>query len=198
MLARRGSGSAARSVLGGFVKLPSGDDRQSSAEHIYDEHYWDLRDVIAVVDTGAKKIKSRDGMRMTTKTCPANVYGSFVAAAETHVRDAAESIAARDLERLGQVYELDNALFRQVCMKTEPPLDYWSEATAGVFKAVSDLRGEGVSVFAGTDAGPNVHVLCEPRDSAKLIASLGEVHGVREIIHARPGGPTMRSERHLS
>lgn len=197
MLARRGSGSAARSVLGGFVKLARGEDRQSFAIQVYDENHWDLRDIIAVVDPGSKKIRSRDGMRMSTKTCPADIYSGFVAAAENHISDAQEAIASRDLQKLGEVYEFDNAFFREVCMNTEPVLDYWSKSTAEVFNTVSELRSEGVNIFAGTDAGPNVHIFSEPEDTAKLIEALRKQPGVVEVIHAKPGGASIRSDTHL-
>ncbi|MGI0036947.1 MAG: diphosphomevalonate decarboxylase [Nitrososphaera sp.] len=198
LLARRGSGSAARSVLGGFVKLATGSDEQSIAIQISDENHWDLRNVIAVVDPGLKKIKSRDGMRMSTRTCPPDIYSGFVAAADDHVQDAQDAILSRDLAKIGEVYEFDNAFFREVCMNTEPVLDYWSKSTADVFNMVTELRSEGMAIYAGTDAGPNVHILCEPRDTAKLVSSLGKLQGVREIIHAGPGGPSLRSDRHLA
>lgn len=198
VMARRGSGSAARSVLGGFVKLATGNDEQSIAIQISDENHWDLHDVIAVVDPGLKKIKSRDGMRMSTKTCPPDIYSRFVAAAHDHVQDSQDAIASRDLCKLGEVYEFDNAFFREVCLNTEPVLDYWSKATADVFNLVTELRSEGTAVYAGTDAGPNVHILCDPRDVEKVVSSLGRLQGVREVIHAKPGGPSFRTDRHLT
>jgi diphosphomevalonate decarboxylase len=198
IMARRGSGSAARSVLGGFVKLATGSDEQSIAIQISDENHWDLRDVIAVVDPGLKKIKSRDGMRMSTKTCPAEVYSGFVAAAHDHVKSAQEAIIDRNLNKLGEVYEFDNAFFREICMNTEPVLDYWSKSTAEVFNMVTELRSEGLAIYAGTDAGPNVHIFCGPRDAGKVVSSLGKVQGIRETIHARPGGPSLRSNNHLT
>jgi diphosphomevalonate decarboxylase len=197
VMARRGSGSAARSVLGGFVKLVTGTDEQSTAVQIADENHWDLRDVIAVVDPGLKKIKSRDGMRMSTRTCPAGIYSGFVAAADDHVTSAQGAIADRNLHKLGEVYEFDNAFFREVCMNTEPVLDYWSKSTAEVFNMVTELRSEGLAIYAGTDAGPNVHIFCGPRDAGKVISSLGKLQGITEIIHARPGGPSLQSNNHL-
>jgi diphosphomevalonate decarboxylase len=198
MLARRGSGSAARSVFGGFVKLPTGTDEQAAAVQLYEENHWDLRDVIAVVDPGLKKIKSRDGMRMTTRTCPAEIYNGFVSASDAHSADAGDAIESRNLQKLGEVYEFDNAFFREVCMNTDPVLDYWSKSTAEVFNAVTELRSEGLSIFAGTDAGPNVHILCEARDTSKLIGALSKLQSVRKVIHAKPGGSSAPSEIHLT
>jgi diphosphomevalonate decarboxylase len=198
IMARRGSGSAARSVFGGFVRLQTGSDDDSFAVQVFDEKHWDLRDVIAVVDPGQKKVKSRDGMRLSTKTCPAEIYNNFVEAADGHVKEAEAAIGAKNLRDLGQAYEFDNAFFREVCLNTEPVLDYWTKATAEVFNVVSELRSDGMEIFAGTDAGPNVHIFCEPDSASKLIVSLHKVAGVKEIIHARPGGPSERLQSHLA
>jgi diphosphomevalonate decarboxylase len=197
IMARRGSGSAARSVFGGFVRLQTGRDDESYAVQVFDEKHWDIRDVIAVVDPGQKKVKSRDGMRLSTKTCPPEIYDNFVAVAESHVMEAEAALGAKDLPGLGQTYEFDNAFFREVCLNTEPALDYWTKATADVFNLVSELRSDGLEIFAGTDAGPNVHIFCEPDDASKLTVSLHKLAGVKEIIHARPGGPSVRLEDHL-
>jgi len=197
ILARKGSGSAARSVLGGFVKLMHGSDDQSFAVQLWDEKHWDLRDIIAVVDPGRKKVKSRDGMRLSTQTCPVKIYSGFVKIAEAHVKDAGEAIASRNLERLGQVYEDDNLFFRRVCMNTEPQLEYWSNSTRDVFSSVAELQKEGVPVFAGTDAGPNVHILVEPKHVKKVIENVKIINGVREVIHAMPGAGSHRSEENL-
>lgn len=196
-MARRGSGSAARSVFGGFVKLPRGIGGKADAVQLFNENHWDLRDIIAVVDAGSKKVKSSDGMRMSALTCPASIYSEFVDSSEANAAGAEEAIKSRDLQQLGEVYEFDNALFREVCVNTEPPLDYWTSSTADVFNEVTKLRGDGMTVFAGTDAGPNVHILCEPGDSLQLIEALRKLEGVKEIIHARPGGPSRLSDAHL-
>lgn len=196
-MARRGSGSAARSVYGGFVRLPKAESGQSFAEQLFDAEYWDLRDIIAIVDAGSKKVKSRAGMRYSVRTCPAEIYSGFVNSAETNVAEAASAISSKNIQKVGEVYEFDNALFREVCMNTEPVLDYWTRATTEVFNAVTQLQSEGLNIFAGTDAGPNVHILCEPDESQKLIEALRKLDGVKDIIHARPGGPSELADVHL-
>lgn len=197
IMARRGSGSAARSVFGGFVKLQTGTDEESFGVQLWDEKHWDLCDVIVVVDPGMKKVKSRDGMRLSKQTCPRKLYSNFVRTAEGHVRQAADAVAIRDLEALGKVYEADNTLFRTVCMNTRPPLDYWSNATHEVFAAVTRLRSEGIPAFAGTDAGPNVHILTGFRHAKKVIKKAKEVVGVNEVIHAIPGQGSRPLRKHL-
>lgn len=197
IMARRGSGSAARSVFGGFVKLQTGADEESFGVQLWDEKHWNLCDLIAIVDPGMKKVKSREGMRLSKQTCPRKVYSNFVGMAEAHVGQAAKAVAIRDLEGLGKVYEADNMLFRAVCMNTKPPLDYWSSATKDVLAAVTRLRSEGVPAFTGTDAGPNVHILTGSRHAKKVIEKAKEVAGVNEVIHAIPGEGSRRLRKHL-
>ena len=60
ILARMGSGSGARSVYGGFVELQKKDNLQSYGKQAFDEKHWDLRDIIAMIDTSAKKTNSRE------------------------------------------------------------------------------------------------------------------------------------------
>src|SRR5882672_8477929 len=63
-LARRGSGSAARSIRGGFVEWRRGqrpDGTDSIAEPLAPADHWDLRMVVAVTSSLAKSVSSRAG-----------------------------------------------------------------------------------------------------------------------------------------
>jgi len=61
-LARRGSGSAARSIPGGFVEWQAGyADEDSFAYSIARPEYWNLVDVIAIVDPLEKATGSSEG-----------------------------------------------------------------------------------------------------------------------------------------
>lgn len=196
-MARTGSGSAARSVFGGFVQLNKGTDNQSFATQLFDEKHWNLHDVIAVVDPGQKKVNSRAGMRFSTETCPKGLYSNFVAAAAFNSKKLNEAISLRNLGQVGEVYENDNILFRQVCLNTTPPLDYWSNVTARVFDEVRNLQREDTAVFAGTDAGPNVHILVDARNVKKVIDRIRQLDGIMEIIDSKSGPGSRRLKEHL-
>lgn len=198
ILARYGSGSASRSVYGGFVKWQKGTDNDTSfALQVFDEKHWDIRDVIALSDTAPKKVVSRDGMRLSTLTCRHDVYSHFVNIAELNIDEAGLAIRSKDIERLGRVYESENLLFRKVCLNTTPPLDYWSKVTLKVVEEVENLRNEGVPAYAGTDAGPNVHILVQARDAEKLIRKIKYIEGVNEIIHSKVGAGSRLLEEHI-
>jgi mevalonate pyrophosphate decarboxylase len=73
------------------------------------------------------------------------------------------------------------------CLKTVPPLDYWTKATQDVLDKVANLRNDGIPAYAGTDAGPNVHIFTEPKHIERVIRTVQEVEGVLDIIHCRVG-----------
>jgi diphosphomevalonate decarboxylase len=188
IMARRGSGSASRSVFGGSVVWHKGDnDASSYAEQLFDEKHWDIRSVIALVSSDPKKVRSVDGMNLSKRTCPELLYSGFTSVSSDHIRQASSAMAARDIEKLGAIYDRENTLFRQVCLKTTPRLDYWAKATHDVFEKVVNLRNDSISAYAGTDAGPNVHILTLPKHVEQVSRVVGEVEGVREIIHCRVG-----------
>ena len=188
IMARRGSGSAARSVLGGFVMWQKGDgDTTSFAEQLFDENHWDIRNVIAIVSSAPKKVSSIEGMRLSKQTCPQSIYSTFTNVADLHIEEMRSAIASRDIEKLGVFYETENDLFRKVCLKTVPPLDYWMKHTHEIFDKVATLRKEGVPVYAGTDAGPNVHILTSANHVERVIATFQGVEGVQKLVHCRVG-----------
>jgi diphosphomevalonate decarboxylase len=199
IMARRGSGSASRSVFGGFVMWQKGNtDDSSYAKQLFNENHWDVRNIIAMVSSNPKKIKSIEGMKLSKMTCPEQFYSEFVSIADPHIQQISEALSARDIAKLGPLYEKENYLFRQVCLMTMPPLDYWTNVTEDIFKKVEILRNEGIPVYAGTDAGPNVHILTVPRHVERVIRTIQEVGGILDIIHCRVGEGSHLIEEHLT
>ena len=198
IMARRGSGSASRSVFGGFVMWQKGNSDESSyAEQLFDENHWDLRNVIAMVSSNPKKIRSIEGMKLSKKTCPEEFYSDFVSVAKDHIEQISTAVLERDIARLGVLYEKENYLFRQVCLRTTPPLDYWTKVTDSVLNKVANLRNDGVPAYAGTDAGPNVHVFTAPKHVERVIRTIQEVEGILDVIHCRVGKGSHLIEEHL-
>jgi diphosphomevalonate decarboxylase len=187
-LARRGSGSAARSVFGGFVEWHRGersDGRDSIAEPLLSPEAWDLRMVVAVTSTERKAVSSRDGMR---RAAASPLYPVWVETAETDLAEARRAIAARDLEALGLVAEHSALKMHAIGLAARPPLLYWRGATVECVHRVWALRGEGVRGFVTIDAGPQVKVLCEPGDAERIAAALRDVPGVARVLTCHPGG----------
>ncbi|HXJ34876.1 MAG TPA: diphosphomevalonate decarboxylase [Candidatus Eisenbacteria bacterium] len=186
-LARRGSGSAARSIFGGFVVWHRGerpDGRDSIAEPLLDPAAWDVRMVVAVTSTAPKSVSSREGMQRAA-TSP--LYPAWVETAERDLAEARAAIAARDLEALGLVAEHSALKMHAVGLAARPPLLYWRGATVECIRRVWALRAEGVRGFVTIDAGPQVKVLCEPGDTERIAAALREIAGVERVLTCAPG-----------
>lgn len=186
-LARRGSGSACRSILGGFVEWQAGArDADSFATQLADAKHWALVDLVAVVSQAHKQIGSTDGHRLAS-TSP--LQSARVADAPRRLARCRVAILGRDFEALAQVVELDSHMMHAVMLTSTPPLLYWMPATLDVLRAVSAWRRSGLGVCATIDAGPNVHCVCEAAAAPAVQRALGAVPGVERVLACPPGGP---------
>jgi len=172
-LARQGSGSACRSIWGGWVRWDKGahrDGRDSHGVPIAPRDHWDLSVVVAVVGSGPKPIGSTAGMVRTQQTCP--LYPGWVDSAEADVREAEDALAERDLDRLGAAMERSTYKMHATMIATWPPVRYWRPRTLMVLEAIEKLRAEGISAWSTMDAGPNVKVLCARADVPAVQAAI--------------------------
>ena len=187
-LARRGSGSAARSIFGGFVEWRRGeraDGCDSVAEPLAPPGFWDVRVVVAVTSSAPKAVSSRAGMERAA-TSP--FYPAWVAGAEADLAQARAAIRARDLEAVGLLAEHSALKMHAVGMAARPPLLYWRGATVDCLDRVWKLRAEGTPAFVTIDAGPQVKVLCTPDDARRVAEALRAVPGVERVLTCAPGG----------
>ncbi len=189
ILARRsGSGSAARSVLGGFVEWPKGEAEEDCfAVSLAGAEHWDLCDVVAVVESGPKKVSSLEG-HARASTSP--YYERRRELVVGRLERTREALCRRDFQLLGSTLEEDSIDMHLIMMSSSPPIFYWSPATLRVLERVRSLRDEGVPAFATNDAGANVHVICASLDEAAVAAALAALPGVERTIRDRVGqGP---------
>lgn len=189
-VARRGSGSAARSLHGGFVEWRKGeatDGSDSIAVPLADASWWDLRVLVCVLARGRKDIGSREGMALTAKTSP--MYQTWIDAQEPDLEAARGALQRRDFQALGEVAEASCMKMVSTWLTTRPALHYWRPETLGVIQAVTALRGEGLPLFFTTDAGPHVKVICPGEAYMEVEARLRALPGVLEVLHCPVGGP---------
>jgi diphosphomevalonate decarboxylase len=186
-LARLGSGSACRSVPGGFVEWSMGDDEQSSYAHsIAPAEHWDLRDVVALIDLGRKPVGSTEG-HAVADTSP--LQAARVATVPDRLARARAAVLERNFSALAEVVELDSLMMHAVMITSSPSLMYWQPATIAVMQAVINWRRTGLPACTTIDAGPNVHVLCLAEAAAEVARRLSRIAGVREVIVTHAGGP---------
>ena len=187
-LARFGSGSACRSIPGGFVEwVTDPQTGDSFARSIAPADHWVLMDCIAILSDQHKPVGSEAGMRLAS-TSPLQV--ARVLDAPRRMNLCRQAILNQNFEALAEVTELDSSLMHAVMMTSEPPLYYWQAQTMEILKAVRDWRTiEGLPVAATVDAGPNVHVLCLPEALSEVLIRLLQFPGVKEVLKGKPAGP---------
>lgn len=185
-LARRGSGSACRSVPAGFVEwLPGSDDEDSYAISIAPPNHWELMDCIAIVETDHKSVGSTEGHHLAA-TSP--LQSARVEDAPRRLDICRRAILNQDFDKFARIVELDSNLMHAVMMTSDPPLFYWNPASIDLMKRVQSWRDEGLPVCYTLDAGPNVHVLCLSEALSEVKLRLQEISAVEQILVARPGG----------
>lgn len=185
-LARRGSGSASRSVPAGFCLWQTGDDESSVARSIAPPDHWELRDVVAIVSQEHKEVGSSGGHPLA-RTSP--LQAARVAGVESRLEACREALLNRDLPALGPVIEEDTVIMHAVMMSSRPPLYYWTPTTMALILAAERWRQQGLPVYFTIDAGPNVHLICESDVALQVEAELRKISGVQTVLTSGPGGP---------
>jgi diphosphomevalonate decarboxylase len=160
VIARQGSGSACRSLFGGYVawragSLPDGSDSRA-VEVAPAEHWPDMRALVLVVSAAKKSVPSTEGMQATVHTSalfPLRV-------AEVVPRRMAEmerAIAERDFETFGRVTMQDSNSFHATCLDTTPPIFYMNDVSRAAVRAVENVNAAAGKIVAAYtfDAGPN-------------------------------------------
>ena len=186
-LARLGSGSACRSLFGGYVEwLPGSDDASSFSVQIAPPEHWDLVDVVAVVSRAPKEVGSSEGHRRAD-TSP--LQAGRVREAPLRLAACRRAILEKDFSALAEIVEQDSDLMHEVMRTSMPPLDYASPVTQALRSAVRSWRATGLTVAYTQDAGLNLHLLCPASASKEVAERVRSFPGVLELLVAGPGGP---------
>ncbi|KAF3954197.1 hypothetical protein CMV_020427 [Castanea mollissima] len=187
-IARQGSGSACRSLYGGFVKWIMGNDedgRDSLAVQLADEKHWDdLVIIIAVVSSRQKETSSTSGMRETVETSLLLKHRAKEIVPKRIVQ-MEEAIKNRDFASFAQLTCTDSNQFHAVCLDTSPPIFYMNDTSHRIISVVEKWnRSEGVPQVAYTfDAGPNAVMIARDRKAASLLLQ-------RLLFHFPPNADT--------
>jgi len=186
VLARRGSGSASRSIPGGYVEWQMGkDEADSYAYSIAPVNHWNFADCVAIVSAAHKKTGSTEGHAIAG-TSP--LQEARVADAPRRLEICRNAILNKDFEAFANIIEHDSDMMHSVMMTSNPPLMYWQSATVEIFHQVREWRASGLPVGYTVDAGANVHVLCLGEYKAEVEKRLREIPGVSNVLVAGVGG----------
>jgi diphosphomevalonate decarboxylase len=186
-LARTGSGSASRSIPGGFVEWQAGKDHESSyASSIADPDHWDLVDYIVLISSQHKAVGSSRGHQLAA-TSP--LQEARVADAGRRLEICRKALLEKDFSAFAEVVEQDSNLMHSVMMTSSPPLFYWEPGTLEIINAVREWRKEGLQVCYTIDAGPNVHLICPGGEAEAVKRRLGNLVNIKSVLKSTPGGP---------
>ncbi|XP_031474131.1 diphosphomevalonate decarboxylase MVD2, peroxisomal-like [Nymphaea colorata] len=170
-IARQGSGSACRSLYGGFVKWVMGNDSSGSdsiAVQLVNEAHWsDLVILIAVVSSRQKETSSTTGMRESVETSPLLHHRSKVVV-PSRIVQMEEAIRSRDFASFASLTCADSNQFHAVCLDTSPPIFYMNDTSHRIISCIerwNKLKGTPQVAYT-FDAGPNAVMIAPNRKTA--------------------------------
>lgn len=188
-LARRGSGSATRSIYGGLVEWHRGtDDATSYAEPILEKVDFGLEMLAIVIDTQQKKVSSRQGMQSCVATSPYYPAWRQVVAADMVAMKRA--IAQRDINQIGAIAQENALRMHALTLSANPGYTYFEEETIRALRQLDKLKAAGLPCYYTMDAGPNFKVIYDATHRQELLDALTPVFGSHRLVVAKPGPGT--------
>ena len=178
-LAGQASGSAARSILGGFVELTN-TNGGIAVDSLCEADEWPFAVVVAITETGPKAVGSTAAMEISRKTSP--FYSNWVDQQAADLDTARAAIHDRDFARLARVAEHNCLKMHSIMWASRPPMVYWNAATMRCLETVRSLQARDIGVFFTIDAGPQVKAVCLPEHAADVEAALRKTQGVEDIM----------------
>lgn len=175
-LARLGSGSASRSIYGGFVEWNKGSDHETSYAVKIDDGDFDIAMIILVLNEEKKEISSRVAMKQTVETSP--LYPSFVESSKDDIKNIKKAIKERDFDTIGKIAEHNAMKMHATMLGSNPPILYLKEKSIKAINKVKELRKMGLSVYYTMDAGPNVKLIVKKSEIGKIIEHLKEFENI--------------------
>lgn len=185
-IARKGSGSACRSLFGGYVAWEMGDlenGEDSKAVEVAPQSHWPgMKAAILVVSDDKKDTPSTAGMQATVATSDLFKY-RIKEVVPKRFEEMKQAIKEKNFESFADLTMKDSNSFHAVCLDLTPPIFYLNDTSKKIIKLVHKLNeSEGKIIAAYTfDAGPNAVIYYEQHNENKV---LGLIH---KYFHQVPG-----------
>jgi diphosphomevalonate decarboxylase len=199
ILARQGSGSACRSIFGGFVEWLKGKKKDGSDSYgvqiVPAEHWPEFRLIVTILSEEKKKVGSRLGMAQTVETCP--YYENWLKTINQDLEIVRKGILDRDFTSVGSRAEHNCLKMHALMMTTSPAIIYWRPETLKIIQNILNWREGGLECYFTIDAGPQVKIICLEKDGPELKKRLQVLKEVKKIIVCRPGQGTKLIDEHL-
>ena len=181
-LARRGSGSASRSIYGGFAEWEKGNDDETSFAHRVEADGWEneLAMVFVVINNKSKKVSSRSGMSLTRDT--SRFYQYWLDHVEPDLKETKAAISQKDFKRMGEVIEANGLRMHATNLGAQPPFTYLVQESYDAMRIVQECREAGLPCYFTMDAGPNVKVLIEKKNQQAIVDKFLQAFDQSKII----------------
>lgn len=184
-LARRGSGSASRSIYGGFAEWQKGTSDEDSVAVPVDDANWDIGMIFIVVDDKRKDVSSTEGMRLVVETSP--YYDGWVSSSKEDLADIKVAIQEQDVVKTGEIAERSALKMHALNLSANPPFNYWSPDSIIAMRQVTALREQGYPAYITMDAGPNVKIICKASQIDEIYDKLSHTYREDQLVKALPG-----------
>jgi diphosphomevalonate decarboxylase len=167
-IARRGSGSACRSVYGGYTvwgthpEIPGSHDLWAVPLDMNTVHprFRDIRDTVLLVDRGTKSVSSTAGHGLMDGHPYAGArfeQGSERVAQLWHIL---QNGSEQDWQAFGDLVESEALTLHAMMLASTPSFLLIKPATVAIIEEIRRFRNQsGIPVFFTLDAGANVHLI---------------------------------------
>ena len=221
VIARQGSGSACRSLFGGYVKWDMGeaqDGRDSRAVLVAPQAHWpDMRAAIFVVSGLKKTVSSTNGMQTTVRT--STLFRERIEhVVPKRIKQMEAAILERDFQAFAKLTMADSNQFHAVCLDSDPPIMYLNDTSRLIILSVNKLNTSSNKLVAAYtfDAGPNAVIFYLEQDKILVLDSLSKGVGsgipgldadpasttkstiIDRVIHTKVGDAPKAVSTHLS
>lgn len=185
--ARRGSGSATRSLFGGFTMWHEGvgNDSDSSYAEMIDSADWDIGMVVVMINKQQKKISSRVGMEHTIETSP--FYKLWPETVAEDLNAIIPAIKEQDIKTIGQIAEHNAMKMHATIIAANPSMTYWEPESLTAINTVRELREAGIDCYFTMDAGPNVKVICRLSQADQIKEAFEKHFSSDRLVITGPG-----------
>lgn len=195
ILARLGSGSACRSIPDGFTEWREGNTNESSySVSLYPPDYWDIVDIVAVVNVGPKDIPTSQGQKLAHSS---PFFSTRLKLINKKIRTIKKYLKDKNFASFGELIESEALELHAIMLTSTPSLIYWLPGTISVMKQVQKWRKEGIQVYFTVNTGQDVHVICQKKDAEKVSVLIQKIPEVKKIITNSPSKGSRLSPDHL-
>lgn len=184
-LARLGSGSACRSMDGGFVKWEKGnslDGHDSIAKQIVPEDYWnDLHCLILVVSNKQKSVPSTEGMKRSVKTSQLLQF-RVESIVDARLAEMENAIIAKDFDKFAQLTMKESNQLHAICQDTYPPINppYMNSTSHKIIQFITKYNESDIKAAYTFDAGANSVLFVLEKNLKELLATLTKYFSIHK------------------